>query len=120
MTLKLKILAIHEQGDAPKEYVLLEATSDCDLDYYGLADTTYTSDGKISNRLRHFYWFPKTEVKKGERIVLRTGTGTNDSYTSSSGIKVHRFYWGLKTSIWNDDGDAAVLFNISTWKTTRA
>lgn len=118
--MKLKILSIHEQGDASKEYVLIEVIDDCDLDYYAIADTTYTSDGKISNKLRHFYWFPSTDVKKGERVVLRTGSGKNDQYTTDSGKKVYRFFWGLGSAVWNNDGDAAVLFEIKTWKTTRA
>lgn len=118
--MKLKILSIHEQGNANKEYVLLEVVEDCNLDYYGLADTTYTSNDKISNKLRHFYWFPATNVKKGEWAVLQTGTGKNDQYTAASGKKVHRFFWGLGSAVWNNDGDAAVLFEMRTWKTTRA
>jgi hypothetical protein len=118
--MNVKILSIHEQGNAEKEYVLLEVVEDCDLGHYGLADTTYTSDGAISNKLRHFFWFPDTDVKKGERIVLRTGIGTNDEYTTNSGKKVHRFFWGLRSAVWNNEGDAAVLFEIKTWKATRA
>ena len=118
--MKLKVLSIHEQGSANKEFVWLEVVESCNLKYYGLADTTYSSDDKISDKLRHFFWFPSREVKKGERIVLRTGTGTNDQYTTTDGKKVHRFYWGLKSAVWNDDGDSAVLFEIAAWKTTRA
>lgn len=120
MAMKLRILSIHEQGSADKEYIWLEVLEDCNLDYYGLADTTYTSNESISNKLRHFFWFPKKDVKKGQRLVLRTGTGTNDEYVTSDGKTVHRFFWGLKSAVWNNDGDAAVLFEIKTWKTTRA
>lgn len=118
--MKLKILSIHEQGDAAKEYVRLEVIEDCDLQYYGLADTTYTSKGTISNKLRHFFWFPEKDVKKGERVVLRTGTGTNGEYVIEGGKKVHRFFWGLQSAVWNDEGDAAVLFQIRGWKAMRA
>ena len=51
---------------------------------------------------------------------MRTGTGTNDEYVTSDGKTVHRFFWGLESAVWNNDGDAAVLFEIKTWKTTRA
>jgi hypothetical protein len=118
--MKLKILSIQEQGDASKEYVWLEVTEDCDLKYFGIADTTYTGDSSISNKLRHFFWFPPTNVKRGERVVLQTKAGKNEQYTTKDGKKVHRFFWGLKSAVWNDDGDAAVLFSISTWNTTRA
>jgi hypothetical protein len=118
--MKLKILSIHEQGNAEKEYVLLEAVEDCNLGFYGLADTTYRADGEISNKLRHFFWFPDATLNKGERVVLRTGTGKNNRYTTDSGTKVHRFFWGLESAVWNNDGDAAVLFQMANWKTTRA
>jgi len=118
--MKLKISSIQEKGNASKEYVWLEVTEDCDLSYYGLADTTFTSDGKIANKLRHFFWFPSKSVKKGEQVVLRTGAGNHGQYVTSDGKVVHRYFWGLGSSVWNDDGDAAVLFEIETWNTTRA
>ena len=55
-----------------------------------------------------------------EWAALQTGTGKNDQYTAASGKKVHRFFWGLGSAVWNNDGDAAVLFEMRTWKTTRA
>lgn len=116
----LKVLSINEQGDASKEYVWIEVLSDCSLNNYALADTTYYDDGSISNELRHFYWFPNTNVRRGERVSLRTGNGKNTTVVNDKGQTVHRFYWGLGRAIWNDSGDAAVLFNIVDWNTTRA
>ena len=29
------------------------------------------------------------------------------------GTRWHRFYWNMNTSIWNNDGDVAVLLQIS-------
>ena len=118
--MKLRILSIGEQGNANKEHVWLEAKQDCDLKFYGLADTTYTSSNSISNKLRHFFWFPPKAVKKGELVLLRTKTGTNGKYTASDGRTVHRFYWNLKSAVWNNDGDAAVLFEMRSWDTKRA
>lgn len=118
--MKLKIRSINEIGDASKEFVMLVALEDCDLDHYAIADTTYTEDNTISNKLPHFFWFPPKQVLEGELVVLRTGVGNNRTLNNSVGQKVHRFFWGLKSSVWNDDGDAAVLFEIKTWKTTRA
>lgn len=117
--MKMKVLSIHEKGDASKESVLLEVVDDCDLCYFSLADTTYTQSGKISNKLRHVYWFPSVSAKKGELVVLRTGKGTNRSYNNNSGKKVHEFYWNLGSAVWNDPGDAAVLFQHSSWSTTK-
>ncbi|NNM72084.1 hypothetical protein [Enterovirga aerilata] len=118
--MNLKILSVKEKGDAIKEYVLLEVTGDCDVGCYGLADTTFVNEKAVSNRLRHFYWFPDRSVKKGDRVVLRTGKGKHDQYQDGAGRNVHRFYWGLDVPVWNDTGDAAVLFEIKTWKFTTA
>lgn len=38
--------------------VLMEVLEDCDFGhYYILADSTYTSEGKVSNKLRQSYRF---------------------------------------------------------------
>lgn len=50
--MKLKIRSIHEQDDASKECVFLDVVDDCDLDHYGLADTTSASGVTTSAWLR--------------------------------------------------------------------
>lgn len=117
--MKLKIVSVHNHGDAEKEYVLLHATEDCDIGRYALADSTYTADDHVSNKLRHFYWFPDKKVKKGEYVALWTGKGTN-TVTVRDGVSVHTFYWGVGGAVWNDTGDCAVLLEIHTWQFFRA
>lgn len=114
--MKLEIISLHNRGDVEKEYVLMEAKSDCDVGRYVLSDSTYTAAGKVSNKLRHIYWFPDKEVNKGDLVSLRTGTGKNTTLTNASGTTIHRFFWGLKTAVWNDDGDCAVLIEAKTWQ----
>lgn len=118
--MKLKIRSIQEHGDATKEYVIIDVLEDCDVGRHGLADTTFTSEHKVSNRLRHFYWFPDQNVKKGDTVKLMTGVGKNTSSTNLLGQTVYTYYWRLKSAVWNDDGDAAVLFEMSNWKTAKA
>ncbi len=116
----LKVLSIHNHGDASAEYVLLEVVNDCNVKYYTLADTTYATGGGISNRLRHFFWFPPKDVKAGELVILRTGKGTNDTFRNTNGKTVHRYYWNLGNAVWNNTGDAAVLMQLRSWNTTKA
>ncbi|MEF1254369.1 hypothetical protein [Vibrio sp. M260112] len=113
--MKLEVTEIKNCGTLNQEYVKISVTSDCNLSYYLLTDTTYTSSDTISNKLRHVYWFRNKEVKKGDTIYLYSCKGSD---SSNSGT--HKFYWNLGKSVWNNDGDAAVLFKISTWKTTKA
>ncbi len=45
-----------------------------------------------------------------------TRSGTNTTAKNDQGRTVHRFFWGLKTAVWYDEGDCAVLFDVITWQ----
>jgi hypothetical protein len=113
----LKILSIHGKGDYSKEYVVLRAINDCSLNFYALADTTFFGADHISSRLRNFFWFPDVNVNAGSIIVLFTRPGT-DSSDFENGRVIHRIYWNLNRAVWNNTGDAAVLFSINSWNST--
>jgi hypothetical protein len=117
---KVKLVSVHNHGDFDKEYVLLRVDEDTDVGRYVVADSTYTSDGKVSNKLRHTYWFPDKVVKKGDYVVLYTRSGTAGTGTTNMGAPLHRFYWDLQTAVWNDTGDSAVLLELNTWQFLRA
>ena len=118
--MKVKILSVHNHGNYEHEHVYMEVLQDCDIGEFMLADSTYTSDDRISNKVRHTYWFPDRQVKKGEYVSLWTGVGENIQTKSSQGNTIHRFYWGLKTSVWNDEGDCALLYHIDDWSHKKA
>jgi len=107
--MKLKILHVKAKGGPNEEFVRLGVLDDCNLVDYGIMDQTFDEAGKLSNKLRHSYLFPDKEVKKGERVILRTGVGDDRTDREKKPV-VHRFYWGLETSVWNDDTDKVVLF----------
>jgi hypothetical protein len=114
--MKIKVISVNNHGDHTKEYVLFKVQEDCDTGRFVLADSTYNSDGTISNKVRHTYWFPNHKVKKGDLISVWTKSGTTTTTKTDSGTPIHRFYWSLNTSVWNDDGDCAVLLQIDTWQ----
>jgi len=118
--MKVKIISIHNQGNYENEYVLMRVQEDCNIGYYILADSTYTSDDKVSNKLRHTFWIPHKEVKKGDLVSVWTTTGSNTTVKNDNGETIHRFFWGLKMSVWNDEGDCAVLFELTSWQFFRA
>lgn len=118
--MKAKIISVHNHGDVSQEYVLIQAQEDCDTVRLVLADSTYTASGKVSNKLRHTYWLPSKQVSKGDYIVVFTGKGKSASSEDKYGVPVHRFYWGLETAVWNDDGDCAVLQELVTWQFFKA
>lgn len=117
--MKAKIRSIHGHGTANEEYVIIDITDGCNAHDYMLADTTYTNENTISNKVRHTHWFVKAELKKGDVIILYTGSGTNSSTKNTNGSTIYHRYWGLRTAVWNDDGDGAILFEINDWNTTK-
>lgn len=118
--MQVKIISVHNQGSYESEYVLLKVSEDCDIGKYQLCDTTYTSDGQVSNKLRNTYWFPDRLVKKGDLVSLWTKTGKNTTDKNDSGTPIHRFYWNLAKPVWNNDGDCAVLQHVPSWQHFKA
>lgn len=118
--MKLEIVAIHEKGKRNGEYIELKVSAACNLKYYMVGDTTYTSDTSISNKLRHVYWFAPKDVASGDYVFLYTGKGTNTSHKNNAETTTHVFYWGLDGAVWNDTGDAGILFEINAWNTKKA
>lgn len=114
----LKIDLVHGHGSINEERVLLTATADLNLSRYLIMDTTYVGEN-LSNEHRHVKWFPAYSIKKGERIALYTRKGTY-SKELHDGVIWHKIYWNSGAPIWNNTGDAAVLFQLTTWKTTKA
>lgn len=113
--MSLKISNLEKDGDAAKEYILLEATDDVNIGAYAIVDKTFNKDGKVSNIHKHFYRFPAQTVKKGEYVSLRTGKGVNGKVKNDKLGTVHRFYWGSDAPFWNDkETEQAELLKVST------
>jgi hypothetical protein len=48
----------------------------------------------------HVYRFPATRLDPGQSVTVHTGSGTN---------RLGQRYWGLKTAVWDNGGEQAVL-----------
>ena len=114
--MKIQIISVHNQGNYDKEHVLMRVYEDCDVGHYILADSTYTSENRVSNKLRHTFWIPDKKTKEGDLVSVWTKVGDDITTKTGSGDTIHRFFWNLKTSVWNDEGDCAVLFELNTWE----
>ncbi len=62
-----------------------------------MTDWKITDDGE-----KHTYVFPQFILEAGGIVTLYTGVG-NDTSTE--------LYWGLKSHVWNNDGDTAWLYD---------
>jgi hypothetical protein len=107
--MSIKILKILPKGDESDERITFSVLEDCNLGDYLVADDTF-ANGAPSNRLRNVYFFPSIDVKKGERVSVRTKKGKYSVYQEApTKPKWHRLYWGLDKPVWNDSGDCAHL-----------
>ncbi|HGG8853247.1 TPA: hypothetical protein ACJJ1B_004351 [Enterobacter roggenkampii] len=113
MTIEIKYAK--DVGNIEKERLVLKATSDDEIGNYVLFDTTYLEDGRVSNEMRHSLWFPDREVKENDLIVVYTKAGKDSKLENKNGTSSHFFYMGLGNSIWNKNGDCAVIMKISSW-----
>lgn len=115
--MNIEIDKVVDNGSHTVERIELNVTGNCNLHHYILADTTYTDETHISNKLRHMYWFLNKEVIAGDKVVIYTKVGASSSVSINSGKNTkYTYYWNLGSSVWNNTGDAAILFNINTWK----
>lgn len=118
--LMIEILRVQRSGGASDEYVSFKVIADCDVGEYLVTDKTFDEGGDVSNKLRHVYWFPHKNLKKGELIILRTRKGSY-SRSTVTGAVVHNFYWNLGVGVWNDkEADAAILMKVTDRKAIAA
>ena len=119
--MKVTIREVVDFGTHDSERIVLDVNEDTDIGEYFVLDTTYTARGKVSNKVRHPYWFPDLLVVKGDVIVLYTKKGeTNNKLINSGHNTMHFYYWGLSSSVWNDDGDCALLVHADQWTHKKA
>lgn len=113
--MKVQIKSIVVSG-LDEERVTLEILNDCDIGHYFILDSTYTDNGKVSNKVRHTYWFPDKTVKTGDFVWLYTKEGKQTEHKNTSNTTTHVFYWGLKSQLWNDKKDCAILVEANAWQ----
>lgn len=118
---ELKVHSIEGKGELSTECVWLDVLTDIsDLDHYILCDTTYVDDKHISNEVRHMFWFRKKALRKGDWIKVMTKQGVDSTTSNNRNTTTHVLHWKLGRTIWNKAGDAAVLFKVNSWNTTKA
>ncbi|WP_339508246.1 hypothetical protein [Pseudomonas sp. RL_35y_Pfl2_P42] len=110
----LTVVSVGGQGDQKGEYVALRAKEDCNLSGYMIFDETYKNDGSASNKHRHVFIFPNWTVKKDEYIFLFTRSGKNERGMTQKQTPASYFYWGLKSSVWNEGGDKVHLIKTAS------
>tara|TARA_R110000850_G_scaffold241732_2_gene366361 strand:- start:173 stop:532 length:360 start_codon:yes stop_codon:yes gene_type:complete len=116
--MKIEIIKILDRGDKENERLWLKVLEDCDLIYYLVIDTIYTSPTSISSIPKHTFWFKSKKVKAGDYIILYTRKGTPSESKNNQDTTNHFFFWELDKPLWGDKENCAVLYEINSWKTS--
>jgi hypothetical protein len=111
--MKARIVAVHGDGSAERECLVVEIVKDCDLGDYVVLDSTYRSDHQLSNKHRHIFRFESKQVKAGDQVLLWTKAGVDKVVQDEGSLLAHHYHWGLASAIWNDEGDSAQLLQLA-------
>ena len=116
--MRLDLIGIFFRGVPNKECVGFKANSDTTLNYYVVLNTRYIGANAVSTTPQHVFWFPPRPIRKGDTVLLYTGSGNAQSTVNADGTNTHYYYWGSKTTLWNEPEACAVLLELTAWATT--
>ena len=114
--MNLEIQSFTAPGDLINERLVLKASASLDVGDYAIFQSTKSGDGKATAGNKIAYWFPDSDIKSGDLVVLYTKSGTRGAKQLESGKTAHFFYWGLQTPIWKDENVGAVVLLVDEWK----
>jgi hypothetical protein len=117
--MRLSIAGIFDRGVPNKERIALSVAVEANLSSYVTLLSRYNPGRQtIASGNMTSYWFSPATVKPGDFVILYTGSGTNASNPRPTGGTNHFFYWGLKSTIFDDPESCAVLLELATWGTS--
>lgn len=117
--MELKISGIGDRGVLKDERIGFDVIKDCDLKYYQLFKANF-NEGGFYNRANAAYWFAPKNVKAGDKVIVYTRSGKDNSKLNQDGTTTYWFYWGLNTPIFTDADHGIVLVEISNWKLSKS
>lgn len=98
------------QPDSGEERLLFWASKGTQLNDYAFYDCTYDREGNPTNVWRHFFRFPKHEMKEDGYICVYTQSGTG--YATMKGSRILTYRMGLAENILNKAGDEVHVIKI--------
>ncbi|MBK0112793.1 MULTISPECIES: hypothetical protein [unclassified Delftia] len=110
----LAISSYADSGNFEKERVVLKVYEDLDVGKY-LIFKSSIFDGKATAGSKVIYWFPDSEVKAGDLVILYTKYGIMAKKELDSGKTAHFFYWDLDEPQWGEKDTCAVLMKSGGW-----
>ena len=112
--MKIDIRSIADKGNHKKERLVLKVKANTDIGDYLVVQTGF-KDGEVTINTYEAYWFPYKAILSGDVVVLYTKNGRENVKELEGGRKVHFFYWGLNSAIWDSKDKAPVVLYAPEW-----
>ncbi|AWV98249.1 hypothetical protein [Arcticibacterium luteifluviistationis] len=117
--MELKISGISDRGVLEDERIGFKVIKDCELKFYQLFRTSFRKAGGFYNRAKSAYWFAPKIVKAGDKIVVYSKSGTDNSKENPDGTTTYWIYWGLDEPIFTDEKYGIVLVQVYDWELSK-
>lgn len=120
--MSLEIQKVEYKGDSEKERLVMRVLADTNTKDYVVMDTTFDTDGEISNIGRRAYKFSPKDVKRDDLVILytrskkTTESGASVEHPAGSQNEAHFFFWDREASVWNEGGDRCTLLEVKQSK----
>lgn len=117
--MKMTLSYVAARGDVENERLIFVVADDGDVGEYLAIRTRYAGD-LLTTDIQQTFWFPDSTVKRGDRVVLYSKTGTQKISDRKDGGKTHFFYWGLTEPQWKSEEFGVVLIHSVSWAAKRS
>ena len=98
-----------------EERIILKVNEDCLLNFYFIFNTKKLPNDKISKSVKHPFWLPKKEVKKGDLVVIYSKIGTSSFKVNDDKTSSYFYYRNFESPILIDD-EIVLVVELNTWR----
>jgi hypothetical protein len=113
----LRFSSFANAGDLNKERAVLRAESDVNIGQFAVFRSLASSTGSGATAGKKIaYWFPDTQLKKGDLVVIYTKRGKSSEKKLDGGRTAHFFYWDSDETYWAEERYGLVVLKVETWR----
>ena len=113
--MKIKILGIKDGGDLENERIVLVALDDVDIGNYMTGYAKETGETTVATDILSPFWFPDTDIRKGDRVIVYTRKGQSGRKVSEDGSSLYFYYRNNDVALCVSDTIGGIVFEIKDW-----
>lgn len=114
--MNVQILRVVDKGNINSERIVLKILANDNIGHYAIFRSGINSSGTgITNKVYSTYWFPDSQVRAGDLVVLYTKSGIATNTSNSDGTTTRFYYWGFTSPVWNNGNYMVTLVTTPAW-----